>query len=123
MTEIHSRRVWSLSTGRWLDDCQIVNVDDATVHRPLSQPDDTRAEIPLKGALKLFERTGPDIAEIFSQPRVCQEASGQQLTPGWSLDLGTGDPATGIPWDLSILKVQDRVRQLVGKTQPYCVIG
>ena len=31
MTDIHFRRVWSLSTGRMLDDCEIDNVDDATL--------------------------------------------------------------------------------------------
>ena len=76
------------------NDCEIDNVEDATLHRPLSHLDDICVEIILKGALKLFERTGRDITEIFSQPRVCQEAFGQQLAPGWSLDPSTRDPAT-----------------------------
>ena len=68
------------------------------------------------------------MCEIFSQPRVCQEASGRKfggttLRPGWSLDLTTNDPATGEPWDLSQESVQTRVRKLIKSTQPYCVIG
>ena len=33
------------------------------------------------------------------------------------------DPLTGKRWDLSDMKVRNRVRQLVRTTQPYCVIG
>ena len=61
--------------------------------------------------------------EIFSQPRVCQEANHHGLRPGWSLDLTAKDPATGQGWDLSDPAVQSRVRKLVHHTQPFCIIG
>ena len=82
----------------------------------------------MKNALAMFERHGPDVSEVFSQPRICQEASGRSfdgvtLRPGWSLDLTTADPKTGKRWDLSQFDVQERVRQLIRKTEPYCIIG
>ena len=128
VSDIQSRKVWSLSTGKLIDECDIENVSDAELHRWLPQPDDIRVEVTLRSALKLFQRTGPDIAEIFSQPRVCQEVDGRsfggdRLRPGWSLDLTTRDPATGERWDLSRPEVQARVRKLVRDTQPFCVIG
>ena len=76
----------------------------------------------------MFERKGPDVTEIFSQPRICQEASGRDfhgvtLRPGWSLDLTMEDPMTGERWDLSKPEVRNRVRNLVRTTKPYFIIG
>ena len=45
------------------------------------------------------------------------------MRPGYSLDLTTKDPKTGLPWDLSSPTVQARVKELIKKTEPYCVIG
>ena len=36
-------------------------------------------ELILKDAIALFERQGPNVAEIFSQPRVCQEVDGRSF--------------------------------------------
>ena len=126
--DIHSRRVWSLSSGKLIDDCIIDDTADSRLHRLLDKPDDIRVEVVLKNAIKLFERQGPDVCEIFSQPRVCQEAGsrnfgGTRLTPGWSLDLTTTDPSTGKAWDLSQPSVQSRVHKLVRDTKPYFIIG
>ena len=100
---------------------------DAKLHREFKEPDDIRVELTLKNAVALYERKGPDIVEIYSQPRVCQEVDGrdfggQKLRPGFSLDLTMRDPKTGLPWDLSNPRVQDRVRSLVRTTEPYCII-
>ena len=100
MSDIHSRKVWSLSTGKLIDESIIEDTADERLHRALEVPDGIRVELILKGATKLFERKGPDIVEIYSQPRVCQEAggkdfNGQRLRPGYSLDLTTKDPRTG----------------------------
>ena len=64
----------------------------------------------MKNTLTLFERKGPDVAEIFSQPRVCQEIgskkiNGESLRPGWSPDVTLKDP--GRHWDLSKPEVQN----------------
>ena len=76
----------------------------------------------------MYEMVGADVSEIYSQPRVAQEAAvrthgGVQLIPGWSLDLTRDDPTTGLPWDLSKLSVQERVRKLVRSTKPLLLIG
>ena len=128
MSDIRFRKVWSLTTGKVIDDADVDSTSGELLHRALKVPDNIRVEVTLRDALTMFERHGPDVAEIFSQPRVCQEATkgsyeGMELRPGWSLDLTTADPKTGKRWDLSVPEVQDRVRQLVRKTQPYCVIG
>ena len=98
-------------------------VSDAKLHRALERPENIRVELTLKKAAGMYLRHGPDVAEVFSQPRVCQEAIGRGLTPGWSLDLTMKDPATGQRWDLSDKKTQDRVRRLIRDTEPYCIIG
>ena len=117
------RRIWSLKTGRLLDECDVELVDDRLLHRELIEPQDIRVELTLKGAVKMYERAGADVCEVYSQPRVCQEASHYGLQPGWSLDLTMEDPETKRPWDLSKSDVQNRVRDLVRKTKPFCIIG
>ena len=76
----------------------------------------------------MYERQGPDICEMYSQPRIAQEAAmseyeGTRLKPGWSLDLTRDDPKTGKPWDLGDSGVRDRVRELIRKTKPMLVFG
>ena len=121
--EIHRRNIWNLSTGKVMDDCEVDQVSDAILHRALERPENIRVELTMKKAAGMYLRHGPDVAEIFSQPRICQEASSRGLTPGWSLDLTMKDPATGQRWDLSDKKTQDRVRRLIRDTEPYCIIG
>ena len=93
-----------------------------------TEPDDIRVELVLKGAQELYNRERPDVAEIYSNPRVCQEATarrydGKTLVPGWSLDLTTKDPLTNEPWDLSKRTVQERVKKLIRESEPYCIVG
>ena len=116
--DIQHRKVWSLTSGKLLHECDVNDVTDEELNKQLPAPDNIRVELTLRNALKLFERRGPDVAEIFSQPRVCQEVGGrrfqgEELRPGWSLDLTMNDPKTGKPWDLSQASVQSRVRKLV----------
>ena len=80
ISDIQHRRVWSLTTGKVIDDADIEDTPDHVLNRALSKPDTIRVEITLKGALRLFERKGPDVAEIFSQPRICQK--GPHSSPG-----------------------------------------
>ena len=126
--DIQHRKVWSLTSRKLLHECDVNDVTDEELNKQLPAPDNIRVELTLRNALKLFERRGPDVAEIFSQPRVCQEVGGrrfqgEELRPGWSLDLTMNDPKTGKPWDLSQASVQSRVRKLVRSTKPYCLIG
>ena len=105
------------------NNCEVDQVADAKLHRWLERPENIRVELTLKKAAEMYLKRGPDVVEVFSQPRICQEASGRGLTPGWSLDLTMKDPATGRRWDLSDKRTQDRVRRLVRETEPYCIIG
>ena len=76
----------------------------------------------------MYHRFGADVSEIYSQPRIAQEAAvrsfqGQKLQPGWSLDLARNYPKTGEPWDLGCKKVQCRVRNMVIQDKPLFLIG
>ena len=82
----------------------------------------------MKDAAKWFRQSGPDIAEIYSPPRIVQEAglrryAGVRLRPGWSLDLTTNDPETGEPWDLSRKDKQDKVRRMIKDGKPFVLVG
>ncbi len=126
--EVHKRVIRSVKTGKVVDECIVDDTADAIIHRMLPREEDLRVELTMKGALKMFERKGTDVAEIYSQPRIAQEAAlreydGVKLIPGWSLDLTTEDPKTGEAWDLSKKEVQKRVKKLIKDTEPFVVIG
>ena len=59
MSDIQARRVWSLSTGKFIDECEAQMTSDATLHRPLIQDENIRVELVLRSALALYERKGP----------------------------------------------------------------
>lgn len=97
MCDVQHRKIWSLSTGKFLDECYVDDVSNDPLHRELGRPEDIRVEITLRDAVEMYEKKGPDVAEIFLQPRICQEVSGRrydgmELTPGYSLDLTMNDP-------------------------------
>ena len=85
--------------------------------------DDIRVELTLNNALKLVERKGPDVVEMFSQPRLCKEIAGRSfggttLRPGFSLDL--------IVWYLYALSNALRrapKKRRTKKTQPWASHG
>ena len=75
----------------------------------------------------MFETKGIDVAEVYSQPRVTQDAAirdydGVRLEPGWSLGLTRNDPTTGQPRDWGKVAVRDRVRKLINDTKPFLMI-
>ena len=126
--DVHRRTIWSLSKGRIIDDCIVDDTADHILNRWLDEPDDIRIELTMKGALKMYNEFGPDVVEVYSQPRVTQAAAefdkdGMKLSPGWSLDFTRADPQTGEAWDLSRPDVQSRVIKLVERTQPLFIIG
>ena len=126
--DVHRRTVWSLSTGKVIDDCIPDDVSDEVLHRQMGYTDNIRVELVMKDALAMYHRIGSDVSEIYSQPRVTQEAAvhtfqGQKLQPGWSLDLTRNDPKTGASWDLGCRQVQDRVRKMVMQDKPLFLIG
>ena len=82
----------------------------------------------MKGAEKLYKRIGPDVAEIFSQPRVAAEATAKtygkrRIMPGWSLDLTMNDPLDNRPWNLSKADKKERLFELMDTKLPYMIIG
>ena len=128
MADVHRRITRSLTTGKVIDDCIIKDTPDKILHRRMKDADDIRVELVMEGALKIFEEVGADVSEVYSQPRIAQEAAlktfgGTILRPGWSLDLTMDDPLTGQPWDLGKREVRARVRKLVAESKPFMLIG
>ena len=128
MMDIHRRITRSLTTCKVIDDCIIKDTPARILHRRMKDADDIRVEWIMEGALKIFEEKGADVAEVYSQPRITQEAAlrtygGTTLRPGWSLDLTLNDPLTGQPWDFNKKEVRARVRGLVRDSKPFMLIG
>ena len=126
--DVHRRIIRSLTTGKVIDDCIIKDTPDRILHRRMKDADDIRVELIMEGALKAFEEVGADVSEVYSQPRIAQEAAvrtygGTTLKPGWSLDLTLNDPLTGQPWDFTKKEVRARVKELVRDSKPFMLIG
>ena len=90
------------------------DVSDHELNKKLEEADDIRVELTMKGAMKMYNRTGADVSEVDSQPRVAQAAAkydkdGMKLQPGFSLHITRADPSTGRAWDLSKPQVQSRL--------------
>ena len=64
----------------------------------------------------------PDIAEVFSVPRVTKIAQEMGATGGFALDLRTTDDH-GRRWDFDDDATQRRAMALVRKLRPKLVIG
>ena len=64
----------------------------------------------------------PDIAEVFSPPRVTAMAGTMELKAGVALDLRTAD-AEGRRWDFDDPEVCRRALDLVRATKPRLLIG
>ena len=112
-SDVHRRIVRSLTTGKVIDDCLTDDVGDAKLHRLLPGSDNVRVEHVMKKALSMYQRKGAEVVELFSQPRIAQEAglrrySGTKISPGWSLDLTMRDPEMDKPWGLSKREIQTK---------------
>ena len=127
-SDVERRIVYDLQTGKVIDDCVVDDAADQDLYRELEFETDIRVELILKDALSMYEKKGADVVELFSPPRIAQEAAikdygGTRLKPGWSLDLTRNDPKTGEPWDLSDKKVQSRIVKMVAEGKPLFLIG
>ena len=69
IADIQHWKSLSPATGKLLDECDIDDVSHYELNGKLPEKDKIRVEVTLRNALALFERRGPDVAEIFSQPR------------------------------------------------------
>ena len=58
----------------------------------------------------------PLVCEIYSPPRVVAHAKKMGLTPGWSIDLGTG-------WDLTDPKQEEALDRLLSRDKPELVVA
>jgi hypothetical protein len=67
-------------------------------------------------------RWRPDVAEVYSPPRVTKVAAEFGLVPGWSLDLTTVD-RHGVAWDFTRASRRKDARDLLEATRPRVLIG
>ena len=128
MCDITRRVIRDLNTGKVIDVCQPDLVPDRILHRELGTRTDIIVEVTTEDAERMYQVKGPDVVEVFSQPRVAYEASlnkycGRTIRPGWSLDLTVPDPVDGKPWDLSNAAKVKPLWQLVRDGKPYTIIG
>ena len=66
----------------------------------ISKPKSVQCPNMLTELLRLSNSMGtPDVAEVYSPPKVTDLASRFGLIPGFALDLSVCDPDDGEPWD------------------------
>ena len=128
LCDVHRRTIWSLTRGCVIDDCVVEDTPDRILYRDMEFEDDIRVELTMKSAEEMYRKKGADIVEVYSQPRISQEAAmysqnGMRLKPGWSLDLTRTNPSTGEAWNLADPKVQAQVMRMVTEDKPLFVVG
>ena len=64
----------------------------------------------------------PDIVEIYSPPRITEEAKKAGLKDGFALDL-TLHRSDGRAWDFSIKKMRDEATRMVVERKPFMLIS
>ena len=126
--DIEWRKVVDVVSGKVVDKCRVDDTADSVLMRCLGVPRTVRVELTLKESQKWYRAHGPDVVEIFSPPRVVQEAGlrsygGVQLNAGWSSDLTMNDPINGKPWDLSKPEKVQRLLHLMEVYKPFVVLG
>ena len=62
--DVARRIIRNLTTGKVIDDCVPEDTSDAILHRQLPSPQDLRVELVMKGALKMYDKSSPDICEM-----------------------------------------------------------
>ena len=117
-----------LNSGKIIDACEPDITPDKDLYKKFDLPRNIRIELTLKTAEEMLRRKGPDVAEIYSQPRVAAEATARQygrrkIVPGWSLDLTMVKPSDNEPWDLSKEKKKNQLFELIDVTAPHMLIG
>ena len=75
MQDVHRRIVRSFTTGKIIDDCVVKDTPSRILHRRMKDADDIRVELIMEGALKMYEEICADVSEVYSQPRIAQEAA------------------------------------------------
>ena len=73
-SEVYRRIIRNADTGKLIDDCLPNDVPDEKLYRKLNEKMNLRVELVMKDADKWFRRSGPDISEVYSPPRIVQEA-------------------------------------------------
>ena len=127
-SDIEYRVVRDIDTGKIIDECRPEDTADDILFRNLPHECNVRVELTLKEGKKMFKGRDHDIVEMYSPPRIVQEAGlrryqGLQLTPGWSMDLTRSDPVTGVTWDFTKSEARQRAWEMISKGKPFLLIG
>ena len=72
-SDVARRIVRNLGTGKIIDDCMPDDEADERIFRRVESGTHYRFELITKNASKWFQRIWPDVAEIYSPPRIVQE--------------------------------------------------
>ena len=70
---------------------------------------------------KQHKKASPDVAEVFSTPRMARMDQKFSMSAGFALDLTTCDDK-GVPWDFSKPTMQQKALELVEKVKPTMLV-
>ena len=83
---------------------------------PVTSASTTSMDIEMTGVVEQLMRVSVDIAEMYSPPRITEEAQRFGLKPGEAMDLSTG-------WDFSKVEDRNKAWRYLHEKQPKLVIG
>ena len=70
----------------------------------------------------LQDRTGTDVAEMYSPPRITKMAHKLGLRDGWALDLTEVDPDDGKAWDFNDESKRNKAKKMLKTDKPMMLI-
>jgi hypothetical protein len=76
-----------------------------------------------RSAAQQEAKARPDVAEIYSPPRITKMAQSMGMSTAWALDLTETDPEDGMPWDLSKPEKRRKAMKMLEQDQPLMLIG
>ena len=65
----------------------------------------------------------PDVAEVYSPPRVANLAHHSNLMPGFALDISVLDPDDGLPWIFDDPSKRTKALKMLRAQRPRLLIG
>ena len=70
----------------------------------------------------VHERSGMDVAEMYSPPRITKMAEQLGMESGWALDLTETDPDDGLAWDFNDERKCAKAKRLLTRDKPTMLI-
>ena len=120
--DVTRRKVYDMDTEEMIEDVEIAKgSDEADYQYEISSIEGSEKFRNIRTVLT-YRAGKSDVCEVYSPPRIVEEAARQGMRPGFSLDL-TVQRKDEDAWDFSRKRHRDEATRMVVEDEPFCLIG